>query len=174
MVSKLKTAIVLVIIGAMSGFLIWGVNEMSKDGILENREIREQGYYKEIFDLDENIEITFTKSVIDGLEEVVLLDSSDEVIGYIYKMNDTNAYGSSVILVGISPDGVIQNVIISSSINTPTYVKAVEDDNLPGLSNQNVSSVEYDGTTSATFTYGSVKKVVDASVSYYLENRGDE
>ncbi len=171
MVSKLKTAIVLVIIGALSGFLIWGVNELSKDGILENREIREQGYYKEIFNLDENTIISFTKTENYGLEEVVLLDSSDEVIGYIYKMSDTNAYGNTIVLVGIDLEGVIQNVIISSSTNTPNYVKKVRDDNLSGLSNQNVSDVEYDDTTAATFTYTSVKKVVDASVKYFLENR---
>ena len=175
MVSKLKTAIVLVVIGAISGFLIWGTNELSYEGIAENREIREQGYYKEIFNLEDDYEITFTKETLDsGLEEVELLDENSDVIGYIYKMTDTNAYGDIVILVGIDTNGVIKNVIISSSTNTPTYVKAVKDDNLSGLTNQDVTDVEYDAITSATFTYGSVKKVVDASVEYYLLNRGDE
>lgn len=174
MASKLKTALVLVIIGAVSGFLIWATNEMSYEGILENREIREQGYYKDLFNLDENAVISFTKSEIDDLEEVVISNSDDEVIGYIYKMSDTNTYGNIVILVGIDTEGVIKNVIISSSNNTPTYVKAVRDDNLPNLSNQDIEDLEYDGTTSATFTYGSVKKVVDTAVSYYQTNRGDE
>lgn len=172
--SKLKTALVLFIIGAISGFLIWGTNELSREGILANRELREQGYYKEIFSLDEDEKISFTKSDNDGLEEVILLDSNEDVIGYIYKMSDTNAYGNIIILVGIAPDGVIKNVIISSSTNTPTYVKAVKDNNLSGLTDQVASDVEYDDTTSATFTYGSVKKVVDAAVEYYLGNRGDE
>lgn len=174
MVSKLKTALVLVIIGAVSGFLIWGTNELSKEGILENREIREQGYYKEIFSLDDNDEISFTKTDNDGLEEVILLDSEDDIIGYIYKMSDTNAYGGIVILVGIDTTGVIKNVIISSSTNTPTYVKGVKDNNLSGLTNQEVTDVEFDATTSATFTYGSVKKVVNSAVEFYTQNRGDE
>ena len=38
MVSKLKTALVLVIIGAISGFLIWGTNELSREK-LENKDI---------------------------------------------------------------------------------------------------------------------------------------
>ncbi|AIO18805.1 Electron transport complex subunit RnfG [Candidatus Izimaplasma bacterium HR1] len=173
--SKFKTALVLLVIGAISGFLIWGTNELSKDGILENREIREQGYYKELFNLDDDFVITFTKEILEsGLEEVELVDANSDVIGYIYKMTDTNAYGDIVILVGIDTNGVIKNVIISSSTNTPTYVKAVKDDNLAGLTNQNANDVDYDDVTSATFTYGSVKKVVDASVEYYLLNRGDE
>ena len=175
MVSKLKTALVLVIIGAVSGFLIWGTNELSLEGIAGNREIREQGYYKEIFNLDDDFVITFTKETLDsGLEEVELLDANSDVIGYIYKMTDVNAYGNIVILVGIDTEGVIKNVIISSSTNTPTYVKSVKDNNLIGLTNQNATDVDYDDITSATFTYGSVKKVVDASVEYYLTNRGDE
>lgn len=174
MVSKLKTAFVLVVIGAISGFLIWSVYMLSNEGILLNREIREQGFYKQIFNLDEDSDISFTKEQFADLEEVTLYDQENQVIGYIYKMSDANAYGNIVILVGIDPNQVVKNVVISASTNTPTYVKAVRDDNLPNLSDQFIDTLDYDDTTSATFTYNSVKKVVDAAVKQYLENRGAE
>lgn len=175
MVSKLRVALVLVVIGAISGFLIWGTNELTNEGILENRQAREESYYKQIFDIDDSVSISFTSELVtDDLEEVVIEDANGDIIGYIYKQKDTNAYGNIIILVGIDTSGVINNVIISSSTNTPTYVKDVKDDNLPNLKDQEIDSVAFDGTTSATFTYGSVKKVVKNAVAYYTENRGGE
>lgn len=176
MVSKFKTALVLVVIGIISGLSIWGVNELTYRDILDNRQDREEGYYKEIFAIDESIEITFEEDELDnGLIEVeISIKSTKEVVGYIYKGEETNAYGNIVVLVGINTDGVINSAVISSSTNTPTYVKDVRDDNLPNLQDQHVDTVRYDGVTNATFTYGSVKKVVKNAVAYYQENRGDE
>ena len=75
MLDKFKTALVLVIIGAVSGFLIWGTNELTNEDIVLNRELREQGYYKEIFGLEESFEITFEKITInEKLVEIVLKD----------------------------------------------------------------------------------------------------
>ena len=176
MVSKLKTAMVLVVIGIISGLSIWGANELTYQDILDNRQAREEGYYKEIFDLDQSVEIMPVVTELDnGLVEVEITDkSTNEVVGYIYKGEETNAYGDIVILVGIDTDGVINAAVISSSTNTPTYVKNVRDDNLPNLMNQDIDSLVFDGTTSASYTYGSVKKVVSNAVTYYQENRGDE
>lgn len=175
MASKLRVALVLVFIGAISGFLIWGTNELTFDGIIENRQAREESYYKEIFTIDDSVAISFTVSeVSDGLEEVVIEDTSGTTLGYIYKQADTNAYGNIIVLVGIDTEGVISNVIIASSTNTPTYVKDVKDDNLPNLANQSADQVSFDGTTSATFTYGSIKKVVNNATTYFAANRGDE
>ena len=61
MMDKLKTALVLLIIGAVSGLLIYGTNELTKDGIIAIRQEREQSYYMDIFSLDAASEITFDK-----------------------------------------------------------------------------------------------------------------
>jgi len=175
MLDKFKTALVLVIIGAVSGFLIWGTNELTNEDIVLNRELREQGYYKEIFGLEESFEITFEKITInEKLVEIVLKDIDDAIIGYIYKGDDKNNYGGITVLVGIRLDGEISNVLISSSTNTPTYVKGVKDDQLSPFVNQNAETVEYDAKTSATFTYGSVTKIVGEATDYYIANRGGE
>lgn len=175
MLGKFKTAFVLVIVGALSGFLIWGTNELTNDDILLNRELREQAYYKDIFGLDESVEITYDAEVIDELlEEIIIYDVDSNVLGYIYKGTDKNNYGDIVILVGISLDEEISNVVISSSTNTVLYVKNIKDNYLVPFVGQDADGVEYDSSTGASFTYGSVKKVVKAASSYYLENRGDE
>lgn len=175
MLSKLKVAIVLLVIGAVSGFLIWGTNELTYEDIIRNREIREQGYYKELFELDESATITFDKvEVTDDLEEIVIYDQDGVVVGYIYKSEDTNSYGDVVVLMGVRSDGTISNVIISSTTNTPTYVKNIRDNYLEPFSEQDASSVEFDSSTGASFTYGSVTKIVKSGTEYYEENRGDE
>jgi len=175
MLGKFKTAIVLVIIGAISGFLIWGTNELTNEDILLNRELREQAYYKDIFGLDEAVEITYdSERISDLLEEVIIYDVDSNILGYIYKGIDKNNYGDVVILVGIELSGDISNVIISSSTNTVTYVKNIKDNYLDPFVGQNIDGLEYDSSTGASFTYSSVKKVVKAASSYYLENRGDE
>lgn len=175
MLGKFKTAFVLVVIGALAGFLIWGTNELTYDDIIANREIREQAYYKDIFDLEESVEITTTTvDIEDDFKEITILDKDSNILGYIYKDTDTNNFGDVTVLVGITLSGEISNVIISNSANTVTYVKGVKDDQLPLFTDQLVDDLEFDGTASATFTYGSVKKIVKASSSYYLENRGGE
>ena len=58
MLDKLKTALVLVVIGALSGIIIFGVNEATAQDIIDNREERELDYFKEIFDLDPDALIT--------------------------------------------------------------------------------------------------------------------
>jgi electron transport complex protein RnfG len=175
MLGKFKTALVLVIIGAISGFLIWGTNELTNEDIALNRELREQGYYKDIFGLEETFEISFEKNNIsESLEEIVLKDIENSIIGYIYKGADKNNYGDIIVLVGVTGEGKISNVLISSSTNTPTYVKGVKDDQLSPFVDQFADSVEYDAKTSATFTYGSVTKIVGEATDYYLANRGGE
>lgn len=175
MLGKLKTALVLVIVGALSGFLIWGTNELTNEDILLNRELREQAYYKDIFGLDESIEITYNAEIIsDLLEEIIIYDVDNNVLGYIYKGTDKNNYGDIVILVGITIDDEVSNVVISSSTNTVLYIKNIKDNYLDPFVGQDTADVEYDSSTGASFTYGSVKKVVKAASSYYLENRGDE
>jgi Na+-translocating ferredoxin:NAD+ oxidoreductase RnfG subunit len=174
MASKFKTAIVLVIIAAFSGLSIFAVNDASEPGILENRRIREENNYKAIFGLDESVVISFEKTTIeDGLEEIEILDASDQVIGYIYKGENQNNYGEVVVLVGILPNQRIESVIISSTTNTPNYVNKIKGEILDNFAGQAVDEVTFDSKTGASFTYGSVKNTVIKATEYYEQNRGD-
>ncbi len=174
MLDKLKTAIVLVIIGAISGFLIWGTNEITAEGIADNNIAREQAYYADIFEVDGNID--FNTTIIDATvtEEVEIFDATGASLGFVYKGSETNNYGDITVLVGITNDGTIKNVVISGTTNTPTFVKKITANYLDPFVGQSTDDVEYDERTGASFTYGSVTKMVEAASMYYQENRGDE
>lgn len=174
MLDKLKTALVLVIIGAISGFLIYGTNELTADTIKENRYNQELDFYRDIFDLEEDV--VFVPSSVDldnGMIEVTLTNSdTDEVIGYVYKGSETNNYGDITVLVGITTEGSIKDVVISQSTNTPTFVKKIKDGYLPNFSGQSTDDVTLDERTGASFTYGSVSKFVTLASEYYTAERG--
>jgi electron transport complex protein RnfG len=176
MLDKLRIAIVLVVIGAISGFTIYSVNLLTKDTIAENIIEKERGFYKELFYLDDDVEITYEANDLDSenvTQEIVLYDSLGEVIGYIYKGVDQNNYGEVTVLIGISIDGEISNVVISSTTNTPTFVKVIKNDYLSPFASQNVDQITVDSSTGATYTYTSVTKIVQNAADYFLENRGE-
>ena len=175
MLSKFKTAIVLVIIGAFSGFLILGTNELTKDEIATAAFQREITAYKEIFDVDSIDEDDLGVTELDGLlaKEVVVKSANGTVIGYVYQGFDTNNYGDVEVLIGVNLDGTIAKVIIQSTSNTVTFVKTIKDNHLTPFEGQDASDVNYDARTGATYTYTSVSDIVAASAAYYEANRGD-
>lgn len=175
MLDKLKTALVLFVIGSLSGLIIFGVNNLTVDTIAENKRIKEETYYLEIFNLTPETIITFEKNELDnGLDqEIVIYDKDGIVLGYIYKALDKNNYGDVTVLVGINIDGTISNVVIADTSNTPTFVNRIKSKFIGNFVGQDTDSISYDSKTGATYTYTSVAKIVDNSSAYYLESRGE-
>lgn len=175
MLAKLKVALVLVIIGALSGIIIYGINELTEDTIAQNKIEREIGYYKDIFNLEDSDEITFDSIVLDGDldQEVTIYDSNGDVIGYIYKATDKNNYGEVTVLVGITIEGVVSKAVISSTSNTPTFVQTIKAKYIDNFSNQDADDIQIDDKTGATYTYTSVAGIVTSASDYYLESRGE-
>ncbi len=176
MLDKMKIAIVLVVIGAISGLTIYSVNLLTEDTIAQNMIEKEQGYYKELFFLDEDAEVRFETNDFEDQEisqEIVLYDADDQIIGYIYKGSDKNNYGDVIVLLGITSDGKISNVVISSTTNTPTFVKVIKNVYLSPFRTQDVDDLSIDGSTGATYTYTSVVEIVENASKYFLENRGE-
>jgi len=169
MLDKLKVAAVLVLIGAISGFLIYSVNNMTKEDIQKNADVRAEMLFKEIFDLDESTEIDLDIVLLDGtiVKQVTVSEKGGDVLGVVYQGYDTNNYGDITVLVGVNSEGIIQNVAISESGNTVTFVKNIENNYLAPFANQDLSNVSYDTKTGSTYTYTSVSKIVNAvSVLY--------
>ncbi len=175
MLDKLKIALVLVVIGALSGIIIYSVNELTADTIAQNKIDKEVSYYKDLFNLSADTNITYDAIEIDGYldQEVTIYDNSGDVLGYIYKATDKNNYGEVTVLVGIAVDGTISNAVISSTTNTPTFVQTIKDKYIDNFSNQAVDSFTIDSKTGATYTYTSVVTIIEAASDYYLENRGE-
>ena len=178
MFNKLKTAFVLVVIGGLSGAIIFGVNELTYKQIEENLQEQEESYYKEIFNLSDDDVIYLEYLELDGaLDQEITIRENDEfgdIIGYVYKDATKNNYGDITVLVGIKLDGTISNVVIASTGNTPTFVNKIKSKYLVNFVDQDISDVTIDTFTGASYTYGSVVETVELANTYYSMNRGDE
>ena len=173
MQDKLKKALVLFFIGVISGLSIWFINSVTADRIDDNVLGREEGFYKEIFEIDESVSISFTETEVeDGLFEIEIT-SEGNVVGYIYKGIKNNNYGNITVLVGVD-NGEIVNVLISESSNTPNFVKKIENGYLEPFMGQDTENVTFDSKTGASYTYGSVEEVVTEATDYYNTERGAE
>ncbi len=160
---KLKMALILFIIGAVSGLSIVGVHRLTEDAIAQNELMQEYEDYVSIFpdiDLTDFEEEEIGEDIIK--RRIDAYDSSGNFLGYIFVGEARGHSGTNRILVGVDGDGDIVKVIISVTEDTPTYVSVVND-YLPNLVSQRINEVDYDTSTGATNTYNSVRNVIDAA-----------
>ncbi len=183
MFSKLKTALVLVVIGGLSGLIIFGVNELTWERIEANIEDQEKAYYREIFDIEDDFNMYLEVTELDGeLDQEIVVYEADTsgnkiagvIYGIAYKDITKNNYGDITTIVGIDLDGNIAKVVIGSNNNTPTFVNKIKTKYLDSFINQDISDYSVDTFTGASYTYGSVTNAVKLASDYYFENRGDE
>ena len=183
MFSKLKIALVLVVIGGLSGLIIFGVNELTEERIQANIEEQEKAYYRDIFGIDDDFEMFLDITELDGEldQEIVIYEADgsgnkiDGVIyGVAYKDITKNNYGDITIIVGVDLTGKIAKVVIGSNNNTPTFVNKIKTKYLDSFTNQDISDYNVDTFTGASHTYGSVTNAIRLASDYYLESRGDE
>ncbi len=182
MLAKLKIAIVLLLIGAFSGGVIYVTNEITAPYIESNELSRTIDFYSEIFGVEDPNTLTYLTCVTELVEEddflcpsevtETLIFVDDVLVGKVYEGNDTNSYGKISVLVGVTVDGDIANVIINSSTNTPNFVKRVEKFYIGNFNQYTVDNVKFDSKTGASYTYGSVVKIVNEAIDAY--NEGSE
>jgi len=169
MFDKLKTALVLVVIGGLSGLLIYGVNELTYETIAKNRKEQEELYYKEMFGLSSDTVIIYDEDNPDG-ELLEIFDFENNTIGFAYKSVDKNQYGDITVLVGIYVDGTIADVVISNTTNTANYVKKITSNYILNFADQNIETYTIDSTTGASHTYESVVEAIDSAKDLFLES----
>ena len=183
MFSKIKVAFVLVVIGGLSGLIIYGVNELTYERILANIEDQEKAYYRDIFNIEDDFNMFLEVNELDGeLDQEILIYEADEfgekldgvIYGYAYKDITKNNYGDITVIVGIDLEGNIAKVVIGSNNNTPTFVNKIKTNYLDVFINQDIEDYSIDTFTGASYTYGSVTNAIMLASDYYLENRGDE
>ena len=165
MLYKLKIALTLLIVGLLSGGAIVFVHTMTEDRIQENRELAELEDYQEIFpDMASAEEEDIDHDVIDRRAKIY--DADDEQIGEIYRGHDTNNFGDITVLVGITMDFEIKQVLVSQTENTPNYYQDMPLENLAG---QATDDITYDTNTGATASYNSVEMITDYAVELFYE-----
>ncbi len=171
MFDKLKTALVLVVIGGLSGLIIYGINELTEDVIAENRLEQERSYYREIFELSSDAEILYDEENPEG-ELLEIFDIENNLIGFIFKGVEKNNYGEVTVLVGIYADGTIAKVVISSTTNTPNYVKKITRDYIDNFTAQDIDDFDIDAKTGASYTYSSLVSAIKKASILFLESEG--
>ena len=165
MLDKLRIALVLLIIGAVSGTLIWGTHTLTYDRIQENRARARLAVYVELFpDLDVTDGMMFediTHSLV--RQKITMRNDAGELIGYAFLGSDRNAFGFIDVVIGVNPDGTIIDVIITDHDNTETYVRPLIAEYIVKFAGQKITDVNYDVSTGATGTYTSVQNIIEAA-----------
>ncbi len=178
MFSKFKIAFVLLLIGAFSGLAIWGTYTLTYDQIQENRARARLEMYLDMFpDMDTTLEdpddisgpILGMRLVEEPehssvFEVYEVYDSNSNQLGYVMRGRGNNDFGYAEVIVGVDMNGVIIDVLISDTDNTPSYVTPLINNYLVNFAGQTLSDVSFDSNTGATATYGVVRRVVEDSM----------
>ncbi len=175
---KLKIAVVLLVIGAFSGLSIWGTHTLTYDRIQENRARARLQVYLDIFpDMDTTLEDPedITSSIL-GMrlveepehstvfEKYDVYDANNTQLGYLMRGRANNDFGYVEVIVGVDMNGVIIDVVISETDNTPSYYTPLINNYMGNFKGQTLADVEFDSNTGATATYNVVRRVVEDSI----------
>ena len=166
MIKYLKTALVLTIISGICAALIAGVNHFTSQEIAANEFEKKEAIYQEIFpEYDSKasgLPITegFDSNYI--VEKVEAKNSDKKLIGYVYTVSGSNAYGVIELLVGINVDGELESVQFltngqSFNVQTETHVNGSY---TSGLTSSDVNNI--DVNCGATYAAKLVKELVKA------------
>ena len=169
MKKNFKIAAILMIIAAICGLAVSGMNKVTSGIIEKNQLKKEEVLCKEIFsDFSiDNSEIIkeFENEAI--TKKIVAKDQSGALLGNIYTVSGKNSYGPIVLLVGISSDGKL--VSIEFLENGQSYSSEVQShvDNKysAGLSLSDVNAI--DTKCGATYGAKTVKELVTIAFEDY-------
>ena len=171
MKKNFKIAAILMIIAAICGLAVSGMNMITAPIIERNQLLKEAALCKEIFsdyDMDAS-----GKPITEGLsneaisKKVIARNAAGELIGYIYTVSGKNSYGPISLLVGIGADGKLVSAEFLE--NGQSYGKQVENhvnsSYTSGLTLEEITNIN----TSCGATYGAntVKELVTIAFNDY-------
>ena len=192
-----KNALILTAITLVSGLLLGGVYEITKEPIQASKEKAKQEAYKSVmsdaekFETDNSFdekkaEKILEKNKINGcyLSEVAVgKDESGKEIGYVITSTSKEGYGGEIqISVGVSMDGTVTGIeILSINETAGLGMQATE----PAFKKQfeNVKTDKFevkkdnpkgnvDALSGATITTRAVTNAVNAGLSYFQDALG--
>ena len=170
MKKNFKIAAILMIIAAVCGLAVSGMNKITSGVIERNQAEKEAALFIEIFS---EYSIDNSEIITEGLsseaitKKVVAKDASGNLLGNIYTVSGKNSYGAIVLLVGISSEGKL--VSIESLENGQSYsseVQAhVDSKYSAGLTLSDINAI--DTKCGATYGANTVKELVNVAFSDY-------
>ena len=171
MKKNFKIAAILMIIAAICGLAVSGMNMITAPIIERNQLLKEAALCKEIFadyDMDAS-----GKPITEGLsneaisKKVIAKNAAGELIGYIYTVSGKNSYGPISLLVGIGADGKLVSAEFLE--NGQSYGKLVENhvnsSYTSGLTLEEITNI--DTNCDATFGAKTVKELVTIAFNDY-------
>ena len=172
MKKNFKIAAILMIIAAVCGLAVSGMNKFTSGIIEKNQLAKEEVLCKEIFSefsIDESSIITDDLSDEAISKKIVANDASGNLLGYIYTVSKKNMYGPISILVGINAEGKL--VSIEFLENGQTGGKNVDVENHvdanynAGLTASDIANI--DTKCGATYGANTVKELVTIAFNDY-------
>ena len=170
MKKNFKIAAILMIIAAICGLAVSGMNKVTS-GIIERNQLeKEAALFKEIFP---EYSIDYSEIIEEGLsveaisKKVVAKDGSGNLLGNIYTVSGKNAYGPIVLLVGISSDGKLVSIeFLENGQSYSSEVQAHVDNKYnAGLTLSDINAI--DTKCGATYGANTVKELVNIAFNDY-------
>ncbi len=170
MKKNILTGIILMIIAAMSGLAISGINKVTSPIIEKNTQEKEIKLCKNIFSIydSNNSQTTLSGFNNDAIsKKVVAIDSNKAPLGVIYIVSGRNAYGPISLLVGISNDGKLVSVeFLENGQSFGNEVSNhVDNKYVNGLTLDNIEGI--DTKCGATYGAKTVKELVSIAFADY-------
>jgi len=164
MASKLKTTLVLTVIGLFSSLSIWGVNELTKDIIAQNQAAAELAIYQELY---ENVAYIVEEPSDDSIVETIIriYTSSDTQIGTVLRGKSNGYNGEMTVLVAVDMNAKIIQVVVGDNQETPNILGRLVSNHLSNFENLLLRDVTVDVFAGATAvdSYTAIMNVVNAS-----------
>lgn len=192
-----KNALILTMITLVSGLLLGGVYEITKDPIHASKEKAKQEAYKSVlptakeFEADKTFDTKKAEKILKDnkiqgcyLSEVAIgKDKEGKVIGYAITSTSKEGYGGEIqISIGISTDGTVTGMEILSINETaglgmqaaePTFKKQFKDVKTDGfVVKKDDPNGNVDALSGATITTRAVTNAMNAGLSYFQDVLG--
>ncbi|WP_461810445.1 RnfABCDGE type electron transport complex subunit G [Faecalimonas sp.] len=192
-----KNALILTIITLVSGLLLGGVYEITKEPIHASKEKAKQEAYKSVmptakrFEKDQTFDMKKAEKILKDnkiqgcyLSEVAIgKDKEGKVIGYAITSTSKEGYGGEIqISVGISMDGTVTGMEILSINETaglgmqaaePTFKKQFKDVKTDRfVVKKDDPNGNVDALSGATITTRAVTNAMNAGLSYFQDVLG--
>ena len=170
MKKNFKIAAILMLIAAICGLAVSGMNKVTSGIIERNQAEKEAALFKEIFaqyDIDNSQIITEGLSNEAITKKVVAKDQSGTLLGNVSTVSGKNSYGPIVLLVGISSDGKLVSIeFLENGQSYSSEVQShVDSKYTSGLGLSDVTAI--DTKCGATYGANTVKELVTIAFNDY-------
>lgn len=174
MKTMLKEAAILFAITLSAGLILGFVYEITKEPIAIQKEKAKMEAYQEVFETAEAFH-----EIAEG--EVEALDTSGNLLGYVYTITSKEGYGGEITFtMGVQLDGTVNGMSILSISETPGLGMQAEDVLKPQFANKKVEKFEYtktgamsdsqiDAISGATITTNAIVNGVNEGLARFRE-----